>query len=416
MTLTLSRRELLRASGLAAGFVGIGGGTLLLSACGSGSSGSGGGGGGGGSGPIKVGVVTDLTGAIGYAGKANANIAKMVVDDLNAGGGLLGRKVALVVVDSASDPKVGVTKARELVEQHNVDIVLGGITSAMRDAIKSTIVDRGGKLYIYPQLYEGTECNKDIFCTGPTPNEQVTPFIPWLIKNGGSKFYLPSADYVWPHSLNKVVSDEVRKNGGTVVAEEYFPLDATDFGPTVSRIMSSGTNVVFTTVIPPGITPLLGQLYSAGFNKRGGRLACVYFDENLLNVTPPEHMEGLASCLDYFQGVDDPFSQQLAAKYQKQFPGGDARLAAGSAVTGMYRGLQMWAAAVKEAGSLDKEKVRSALSHAKIDKGPGGPAQMVEGENHVRMNMYIAVAKSGHYKVVENLGAIDPKVCAGGLK
>ncbi len=408
MTITLSRRDLLRASGLAAGAVALGGGTSLLSACGSS--------GGGGNGAIKVGVVTDLTGAIGYAGKANANVAKMVVDDLNSTGGLLGRKLDLVVVDSASDPKVGVTKARELVEQHNVDIVLGGITSAMRDAIKSVIVDRGGKLYIYPQLYEGLECNKDIFCTGPTPNQQVAPFIPWLIQNGGKKFYLPSADYVWPHTLNKAVVDEVKRNGGTVVAEEYFPLDATDFGPTVNKIMSSGTEVVFTTVIPPGISPFLGQLYSAGFQQRGGRLACVYFDENLLNIAPPEHMEGLASCLDYFQGVDDPFSQELGAKYEQQFPGGDARFAAGSAATGMYRGLRMWANAVEEAGSLDKDKVRTALSHAKIDKGPGGPAEMVEGGNHVRMSMYIAVAKSGNYEIVEQLGAIDPEECAGGLK
>ncbi len=410
MTTTFSRRDLLRASGLAAaGLVAVGGGSSLLSACG-------GGGGGGEGGPIKVGVVTDLTGAIGYAGKANANIAKMVVDELNSAGGLLGRQVQLVVVDSASDPKVGVTKARELVEQENVDVVLGGITSAMRDAIKSVIVDRGGKLYIYPQLYEGLECNKDIFCTGPTPNQQVDPFIPWLIENGGKKFYLPSADYVWPHTLNQVVREQVVKNGGTVVDEEYFPLDATDFGPTVNKIMSSGTDVVFTTVIPPGISPFLGQLYSAGFHQRGGRLACVYFDENLLNVAPPEHMEGLASCLDYFEGIDDPFSRDLAAKYQQQFPGGDARLAAGSAVTGMYRGLMMWAGAVQEAGSLDNDKVRTALSHAKLDEGPGGPAEMVEGENHVRMNMYIAVAKSGTYEIVEQLGAIDPEECLDGLK
>lgn len=409
MTNTITRRELLRRTGLAAGFVSLGGGTLLLSACGSEDTG-----GGGGDGPIKVGIVTDLTGAIGYAGKANANIAKLVVDELNADGGVLGRQLELIVVDSASDPKVGVTKARELVERHNVDIVLGAITSAMRDAIKSTIVERGDKLYIYPQLYEGRECSSDIFCTGPTPNQQVEPFIPWLVKNGGTKFYLPSADYVWPHTLNEAVRAEVEKNGGTVVGEEYFPLDATDFGPTVSKIMSSGTNVVLTTIIPPGITPFLGQLYSAGFTKRGGRLACPYFDENLLNIAPPEHMEGLASCLDYFEAVDDPFSKELAAEYTKQFPGGE-KLAAGSAVTGMYRGLKMWASAVEEAGSLDKDEVRKALSHAKIDKGPGGPAEMIEGGNHTRMNMYIAVAKSGRYEIVESLGAIDPEECAEGL-
>lgn len=409
MTNSITRRELLQRTGRVAGFISLGGGTLLLSACGGDGAG-----GGGGEGPIKVGVITDVTGALGYAGKANANIAAMVVNDINAAGGLLGRQLELIVVDSASDPKVGVTKARELVERHNVDIVLGGITSAMRDAIKSVIVDRGGKLYIYPQLYEGGVCNTDIFMTGPTPNQQVEPFIPWLVKNGGTKFYLPGADYVWPHTLNKVVRDQVQQNGGTVLGEEYFPLDATDFGPTVSKIMSSGTEVVFTTIIPPGITPFLGQLYAAGFTRRGGRLACPYFDENLLSIAPPEHMEGLASCLDYFESVDDPFSKQLAAEYAERFPGGE-KLAAGSAVTGMYRGLRMWAKAVEEAGSLDKDGVREALSHAKIEDAPGGPAEMIEGQNHTRMNMYIAVAKAGDYELAESLGAIDPKECLDGL-
>jgi branched-chain amino acid transport system substrate-binding protein len=82
----------------------------------------------------------------------------------------------------------------------------------------------------------------------------------------------------------------------------------------------------------------------------------------------------------------------------------------------MYRGLMMWAAAVKQAKSLDKDKVRTALAQTKLEKGPGGPAEMVKGENHVRMNMYIAVAKSGKYEIVEQLGAIEPKECARGLK
>lgn len=409
-TTNTSRRSFLRQFGLGAGFVSLGGGAFLLSACGDEGTSSG-----GDEGAIRVGVITDLTGAIGYAGQANANLARMVVDRWNGAGGILGRPVELVVVDSASDPAVGVTRARELVERENVDIVLGGITSAMRDAIKGTIVDRGDKLYIYPQLYEGGECNPNIFCTGPTPQQQVEPFIPWLIENGGTRFYLPSADYVWPRTLNRKVVEVVEANGGEVVDEEYYPLDATEFGPTVNRIMSTGTDVVFTTVIPPGIAPFLGQLYDAGFTQGGGRLACVYFDENLLNVAPPEHMQGLASCLDYFEAVDHPFSNQLEEEYEEKYPGGDARFAAGSAVTGMYRGLEMWAKAVEQAGSLEKDQVRDALASVGIEDAPGGPAQMVEGTNHTRMNMYIAVSEAGEYQIVEELGAIDPGECGEGL-
>ncbi|MGD0965182.1 MAG: ABC transporter substrate-binding protein [Candidatus Acidiferrales bacterium] len=72
------------------------------------------------------------------------------------------------------------------------------------------------------------------------------------------------------------------------------------------------------------------------------------------------------------------------------------------------RGLKFWEAAVKEAGSLNQEAVIKALDHAKIAAGPGGPAAMVPGQHHARMNLYIAQASNGIFKVVQNLGVIEP--------
>ncbi len=123
---------------------------------------------------------------------------------------------------------------------------------------------------------------------------------------------------------------------------------------------------------------------------------------------PAEHVEGLYSCLDYYQQVSDPFSKALLDRYNELYHG-DAKFTAGSACTGMYRGLKLWEAAVRQAGSLDQEAVIGALDHASIAHGPGGPAEMVPGQHHVRMNMYIAQAVNGHFEVVENLGVIDPK-------
>ena len=111
--------------------------------------------------------------------------------------------------------------------------------------------------------------------------------------------------------MNEKVREVVTANGGAIVGEEYFPLDHTDYGETVDKIMSSGADVVFNTIVPPGLTPFLEQLHEAGFAKRGGRLVCTYFDENFLNLVPAEHVEGLYSCLDYYQNVGDPFSKEL---------------------------------------------------------------------------------------------------------
>jgi ABC-type branched-subunit amino acid transport system substrate-binding protein len=357
---------------------------------------------------IKVGVITDQTGPLSFLGIANANVAKMVINDINAKGGLLGRQIDLYLEDSATTDSVAEAKATKLVEQDRVDVIFGGIYSSTRQAIKGPAVVKGQKLYIYPEQYEGQECDPLIFCTGPVPAQQVDPFIPWLMQQtGAKKFYLPSAEYIWPRVMNKKVREVVTANGGAIVGEEYFPLDHTDYGKTVNKIMSSGAQVAFNTIVPPGLTPFLEQLYNAGFRKRGGHLVCTYFDENMLNIVPAAHVEGLYSCLDYYQGISDPFSKELLGQYDKLYPG-SAKFTAGSACSGLYRGLKFWEAAVQEAGSLEQEEVIKALDHAKIAEGPGGPAEMVPGQHHVRMNMYIAQAQSGRFKVVKNLGVIDP--------
>jgi ABC-type branched-subunit amino acid transport system substrate-binding protein len=358
---------------------------------------------------IKVGLIADQTGPLSFAGIANANVARMVLDDINARGGLLGRPVELIVEDSATNDSIAAAKAAKLVQQDHVDVILGGIYSSTRQAIKQAAVIEGETLYIYPEQYEGEEYDPLLFCTGPVPAQQVEPLIPWVMQQtGAKKFYLPAADYIWPHTMNRVVREMVAANGGSIVGEEYFPLDHTDYRETVARIMSSGAEVVFITIVPPGLTPFLEQLHQAGFTRRGGRLICTYFDENFFSLTQPAHVEGLYSCLDYYQGVSHPFSKQLLEQYDRLYPG-NAMFTAGGACTGLYRGLKFWEAAVREAGSLNQADVVRALDHAKIADGPGGPAEMVPGQHHPRLNMYIAQARNGVFKIVQSLGVIDPR-------
>ena len=156
-----------------------------------------------------------------------------------------------------------------------------------------------------------------------------------------------------------------------------------------------------------GCFPFLEALCESGFTERGGRVITTYFDENLVAALPPEHVEGLYGCIDYYQSVSDPFSKELLRRYNARFPDGP-RFSAGSGCTGMYRGIKLWEAAVTEAGSLEQAAVVAALDHAKIAEGPGGPAEMVPGQHHVRMNMYIAQVLGSTLEVVESLGAIDP--------
>jgi ABC-type branched-subunit amino acid transport system substrate-binding protein len=358
---------------------------------------------------IKVGVVADQTGPLSFVGIANANVARMVIGDINARGGLLGRRLEVLLEDGATDDAVAAAAAAKLVDDQQVDVIFGGIYSSTRQAIKGPAVVEGKTLYIYPEQYEGQESDPLIFCTGPVPAQQVDPFIPWMMRETGAKrFYLPSADYIWPHVMNERIRRIVTASGGTIVGEEYFPLDHMDYRGTVERIVSSGADAVFNTIVPPGVTPFLQELHDSGFSSRGGHLICTYFDENFLNMVPAPHVEGLYGCLDYYQAVDDPFSRKLLEQYDTLYPG-DAAFTGGSGCSGLYRGLRLWAGAVAEAGSLRQEDVIAALDHAKLAEGPGGPAAVVPGQHHLRMNMYIAQARAGRFEIVQDLGPIDPQ-------
>ena len=211
--------------------------------------------------PARVGLITDQTGALSFMGIANVNVTKMVIDDINARGGLLGRPIELFVEDSATDDDVAEAAATKLVERE-VDVVVGGIYSSTRQAIKGPVVDQAEKLYIYPEQYEGQECHPLIFCTGPVPAQQIEPFFPWLMREtGGKTVYLPSADYIWPHVLNEKVREVVGDEGGAIVGEQYFPMDHMSYEQVVGDIMASGADIVFNTIVPPGLTPFLDELH-----------------------------------------------------------------------------------------------------------------------------------------------------------
>ena len=157
-------------------------------------------------------------------------------------------------------------------------------------------------------------------------------------------------------------------------------------------------------------SPFLEELYDSGFSERGGQLVCTYFDENFLNLVPAAHVEGLYGCLDYYhEPSSDPFSRELLAQLRRAL----SRRCEVHRRQRLHRaciaGLKLWAAAVTEAGSLEQDDVIAALDHARSPRDPAARRQMVPGQHHLRMNMYIAQAGNGHFEVVKSLGAIDPK-------
>lgn len=355
-------------------------------------------------GPIKVGVLTDVTGAFGVVGKSNVETAQFTVDEINAAGGVLGRKLELVVADSASDVATAATVARQLVEKDKVDMVIGTVTSATREAIKGVIATTGKTLLVIPTSYEGGDCTENMWVVGAVPNQQVDPMVADAVAKGAKTWYLIGADYTYPRNMLAAVKARVAEAGGTIVGEDYYSLAATDISPLVSKALAADADAVFDVSILPLSVQFNKGLVDGGY--KGLHMSPLY-DEGVNSLFGPE-VAGIVSVQDFFaSGAHDDFTTKEMAAYKAKYPEGIFASSFNSPA--WYRGIYMWKAAVEKAGSLDLAKVNTAFDSITLDKGIGGPAAMKAGTRHATLPMQLGEMQAdSSVKILKDLGSIDP--------
>ena len=335
MTNEISRRSVLK--GIAAGGAAVGlSGSLgsVLAACSPAAP----------TGPIKVGVLTDVTGAFGVVGKSNVETAQFTIDEINAAGGVKGRQMELVVADSASDTAVAATVARQLVEKDKVDFVIGTVTSATREAVKGIICTTGKTLLVIPTSYEGGDCTENMWVVGAVPNQQVDPMIEYGVAKGAKTWYTCGADYKYPRNMIAQVKAQVAEAGGTIVGEDYYALTDTDVSQLVSKALASGADAIFDVTILPLSVQFTKGLVSGGYT--GIHMSPLY-DEGVNSLFGPD-VAGIISVQDFFSSGDhDEFTTAELAAYRAKYPEGIFASSFNSPA--WYRGIQMWKAAVEKA-------------------------------------------------------------------
>lgn len=391
-----TRRTALRR--FAVGGAGMTFGAGVLAGCGSG------GGSGGSQDPVRVGVLTDLTGAFGIVGKSNKAVAQFTADEINASGGVLGRKIELVVVDSASDPATAAKVASKLVTSNKVDMVIGGVTSATRQAIKGIIASRGRTLYIWPASYEGGECDENVWNTGAVPVQQVNPTVDHLLKQGAKTFYLCGNDYIYPRNVLAAARQRIEAGGGRVIGEQYIPVSATDAPDLVTKVLAADADALFEVVILPATVPFIRGVVDGGYK---GMIASCLLDQTDISLIGKDS-QGLVCAQDFYPSIKDPFSQKELRKFHQQFPGGNFSSVLNSAA--WYRGLYLWKLAAEKAGSVDTDKVNKAMDGIGSDKLIGGPARFVPGTRHCELTMYLGELEpaKNDVKILSDLGQIPP--------
>lgn len=354
---------------------------------------------------IGVGSIHDLSGGLDVYGKPMVDALTLAIEEQNAAGGLLGQQLKLISYDPQSNMQMYAQFAQQAALRDKVSVVLGGITSASREVMRP-VLNRSKTLYIYSTQYEGGVCDRGTFCTSVTPAQTLKNFIPHAMKKWGKKVYIVAADYNYGQISSQWVKKFVQDNGGSIAAMDFFPLDVTNYGPTISKIESAKPDMVYSLLVGGAQMSFYRQWAAAGLNKKIPLASTTFGGGNEHVVLSAEESEGIMAAFNYSEELDTPANKAFKARFRKRF-GADYPSITDAAVT-TYQGFFLWAEAVKKAQSLDYEKVITAMESGLSIEGPSGKVTVDPATHHCVLNVSICETKGKRMKVVRTIPQQPP--------
>ena len=359
--------------------------------------------------PILVGSLHDQSGPIAASGVPMVDSMELGIEEMNAAGGLLGRPLKLVHYDTQSNIQLYSQYAQQLALKDKVAVVHGGITSASREAIRPTF-DRFKVLYFYNTLYEGGVCDRDTFCTGTTPAQTVEKLVPYAMGKSGKKAYILAADYNYGQITAKWMTKYVKDNGGEILAVDFFPLDVTNFGPTISKIQGAKPDLILSALVGGNHTAFYRQWTSAGMKSQIPIASTTFGLVNEPSTLDDAESKDVLGAYGYFEELTTPASTAYVEKLKKRSPDIPyiSELAAAT-----YEGFYLWAEGVKKAGSLDRMKVIEALETGISFDGPSGKVTIDHATHHTIRNAYLAKVVDRKWSVLETYPDQKPLDTAG---
>ena len=403
-----TRRDLLKRSGQAAlGATALG---TLLNACGStkndsaatpagtpaGASDS--------EDAIKVGVLFSLSGNLSIAETSMKNATLLAIDELNASGGIGGRKIRPLVEDYASDFSVVVQKARKLVNDDKVAATIGCYASASRKAVLP-VVEEGNGVLLYPTFYEGLECSTNVIYTSLVAAQHLTDTTSWMVRNAGRRIYMVGSDYVGPQTYNAIVKKLAEQQGATVIANRFFPLDQTEFGAALSAIHAAKPDLIWNTIVGAGIPAFLKQYQAAGFEPETTPIFSGICTEQELAAVGGKAAEGHYFPASYFATVDSADNTTFVERYQAEY-GSDQP--ANMPMQAAYTSVLLLAAAIEKAGEATPAAIIEAFPGVSA-KAPGEGTVTVRANHHTTHTVSLGRANDkALYDVIERFAPREP--------
>ncbi|MDW3681027.1 urea ABC transporter substrate-binding protein [Cupriavidus sp. CV2] len=356
-------------------------------------------------GPVKLGLLHSLSGTIAIAEASLVDAEKMAVDEINASGGVLGRKIEIVVEDGASENPIFAEKARKLLERDKVAAIIGCYTSASRKAVLPALARANGLLF-YPTYYEGQEQDKHVIYPSQEATQSVVAAVDWMAREKGKTIFLVGSDYIYPRTCNKIAKATIARLNGKLAGEEYAPLGHTEFSSIINKIKAARPDCIYSTVVGGSNVAFYKQLRAAGLDGSKITLLSTVVSENEIEGIGKDNAVGYYACMGYFQSLKNPANERFVKAFKARY--GQDRVI-GDPMEVAYNSVYLWKLAVEKAGSFDADKVRAAAAGI-LFEAPEGPVRIHATNQHVWKKVRVGKARpDGQFDIVwESPSPIEP--------
>ena len=364
-------------------------------------------------GTIKVGVLHSLSGTMAISETVLKDTVLMAIDDINAKGGVLGKKLEPVVVDPASNWPLFAEKAKQLLTQDKVAVVFGCWTSVSRKSVLPVFEENNGLLF-YPVQYEGEELSKNVFYTGAAPNQQAIPAVEYLMskEGGGAKrFVLLGTDYVYPRTTNKILRAFLKTKGvkDADIMETYTPFGHSDYQTIVADIKKfsqGGKTAVVSTINGDSNVPFYKELGNAGLKAKEVPVMAFSVGEEELRGVDTKPLVGHLAAWNYFMSLKNPTNAAFIKQWSeyakaKNIPGHKDKPLTNDPMEATWIGIHMWKQAVEKAKSTDVDKVIAAMAGQTFQAPDGFLVKMDEKNHHLHKPVMVGeIRADGQFNVV----------------
>jgi urea transport system substrate-binding protein len=364
--------------------------------------------------PIKVGILHSLSGTMAISETVLKDVALMAIDEINAKGGVLGRKLEPVVVDPASNWPLFAEKARQLISKDKCAVTFGCWTSVSRKSVLP-VYEELNSLLFYPVQYEGEELSKNVFYTGAAPNQQAIPAVEYLMsKDGGSakRWVLLGTDYVYPRTTNKILRAFLKSKGVAEadIMEEYTPFGHSDYQTIIAKIKKFASEgkktAVVSTINGDSNVPFYKELGNQGLKATDVPVVAFSVGEEELRGVDTKPLVGHLAAWNYFMSLKNPANDEFVKKWSayakaKNLPGHKDKPLTNDPMEATYIGIYMWKQAVEKARSTDTDKVIAAMAGQSFKAPCGFTVKMDEKNHHLHKPVFIGEVKAdGQFNVV----------------